>query len=113
MLLVDDVAATAARYEHQGFRRLASDEPECVGLVADRTGTGLMLLGRTYAAQSMPAAAVGELEKGAGLYVWVDRLADVTSTGMVLGEVETHYGVRERCVRDPGGLFVYAERLVS
>lgn len=113
MLLVDDVAATAAHYERQGLRALASDEPECVGLVAEATGTGLILLGPTYAGRSLPAGAVAELRKGAGLYVWVDSLADVAPAGVLLGEVETSHGTRERYVREPGGLVAYAERLVS
>jgi hypothetical protein len=113
MLLVADVAATVAHYQRQGFRALATDEPECVGLVADATGTGLMLLGAGYASRSMPAGAVAELQRGAGLYIWVDSLAEAASAGAVLGEVETGYGMRERYVREAGGLVAYAERLAS
>jgi hypothetical protein len=29
MLMVADVAATVAHYERQGFRAIATDEPEC------------------------------------------------------------------------------------
>jgi hypothetical protein len=113
MLLVADVAATVAHYERQGLRALATDEPECVGLIADATGTGLMLLGAAYAARSMPAGAVAELRRRAGLYIWVDSLADVAHLGAVLGEVETDYGTRERYVREAGGLVAYAEPLAN
>ena len=113
MRLVSDVAATVAAYEQQGFRVLPTDEPGCVGLMADATRTGLMLLGRDYADRSMPAEAVAELGAGTGLYIWVDSLADVASTGAVLGEVATDYGTRERYVREDSGLVAYAEPISS
>jgi hypothetical protein len=59
----------------------------------------------------MPAPAVAELRKGAGLYIWVDALAGIASNGTVLGEVETDYGTRERYVREEGGVVAYAEQL--
>lgn len=113
MLLVSDVRATVARYERHGFRALPTEEPECVGLVADTTRTGLLVLGRGYAARSMPAGAVAELEKGAGLYIWVDSLADVVPAGVMLGEIETDYGMRERYVREDTSLVAYAERIAD
>ena len=111
MLLVDDVAATVARFEQQGMQAFASDEPECVGLMAEATRTGLMVLGAGYAARSIPPGAVAELRKGAGLYIWVDSLDEIVPSGVVLGEVETDYGTRERYVREDGGLVAYAEQL--
>lgn len=111
MLLGDDVVATAARYEGQGFCVRTTDEPECIG-TAEATGTSLMLLGPAYAARSMPAGTVAELQRGAGLNVWVDSLADVSPAGL-LGEVETRCGARERYVREAGGLVAYAEQLAS
>lgn len=113
MLLVDYVAATVARFEQQGLQPLASDEPECIGLVAEATHTGLVVLGVDYATRSMPPGAVDELKKGAGLYIWVDSLDEVSDAGRVLGEIETAHGTRERYVREDGGLVAYAERLVS
>jgi hypothetical protein len=82
-------------------------------LVADATHTGLMLLGAGYASRSMPAGAVAELQRGAGLYIWVDSLADIVHRGVVIGEVETDYGTRERYVREPDGLVAYAETLAQ
>lgn len=111
MRLVSDVAATVAVYEHQGFRALPTDEPGCVGLMADASRTVLMLLGRDYADRSMPAEAVAELGAGTGLYIWVDSLADVASSGTVLGEMTTAYGTRERYVREDSGLVAYAETI--
>lgn len=111
MLLVSDVPATVARYELQGFRALPTEEPECVGLVAEPTRTSMIVLGENFAGRTMPAAAVAELRKGAGLYVWVDALAEIALTGSVLGEVETDHGTRERYVREDGGLVAYAEQL--
>jgi hypothetical protein len=111
MLLVDDVAATVARFEQQGMQAFASDEPECVGLMAEATRTGLMVLGAGYAARSIPPGAVAELRKGAGLYIWVDSLDEIVPSGVLLGEVETDYGTRERYVREEGGLVAYAEQL--
>jgi hypothetical protein len=111
--LVSDVAATVAVYEQQGFRALPTDEPGCVGLMADATRTGLMLLGRDYADRSMPAEAVAELGAGTGLYIWVDNLVDVESSGTVLGEMTTAYGTRERFVREDSGLVAYAETISS
>jgi len=113
MVMVADVAATVAEYEQHGFRAIATGEPDCVGLVADATRTGLILLGAGYASRSMPPAAVAELQGGAGLYIWVDRLADVTSSGTELGEIDTAYGTRERYVREASGLVAYAERLAG
>jgi hypothetical protein len=111
-LLVSDVAARATCYRLQGFQTLSTDEPKC--LVAEPTYTGLMLLGRHYARPSMPTAAVAELEKGAGLYVWVDSLADVVApVGTVLGEIETDYGTRERYVSEEGGLVACAEKIAA
>lgn len=110
MLLVSDVSATVARYELQGFRAYPTEEPDCVGLVAEATHTGMIVVGQDFAARTMPAAAVAELRKGAGLYIWVDALADVVSTGSMLGEIATAYGTRERYVREDGGLVAYAER---
>lgn len=111
MRLVSDVAATVALYEQQGFRALPTDEPECVGLMADATRTGLLLLGHGYAGRSMPAEAVAELGAGTGLYIWVDSLADVAATGTLLGEVTTGYGTRERYMREDSGLVAYAETI--
>jgi hypothetical protein len=111
MLLVDDVPATVAHYELQGFRALPTEEPGCVGLVAEATHTGMIVLGHDFAARTMPALAVAELRKGAGLYIWVDALAEIASTGSVLGEIETGHGTRERYVREDGGLVAYAEQL--
>jgi hypothetical protein len=112
MLLVSDVAARVACYRKQGFQALSTDEPECVGLIAEATHTGLMLLGRDYARRTMPTAAVAALEKGAGLYIWVDSLADVAApVGVVLSEIETDYGMRERYVSEEGGLVAYAEKI--
>jgi hypothetical protein len=54
---------------------------------------------------------VAELRKGAGLYIWVDSLDEIVPSGVVLGEVETDYGTRERYVREEGGLVAYAEQL--
>lgn len=113
MLLVSDVEGCAAAYQRQGFRALPTEEPECIGLVADASRTGLMLLGRGYATRSMPAGAVAELEKGAGLYIWVDSLAEVESRGVLLGEIETDYGMRERYVREDGSLVAYAEKIAN
>lgn len=112
MLLVTDVPATVARYELQGFRAFPTDEPECVGLVAEATHTGIIVLGQDFATRTMPALAVDELRKGAGLYIWVDSLGDVASDGSMLGEIETGHGTRERYVREDGGLVAYAEQLV-
>src|SRR5262245_32817847 len=92
MIMVADVAATVADYEQHGFTAIATGEAECVGLVADATRTGLIVLGAGYASRSMPPAAVSELQRGAGLYIWVDRLADVNSSGIELGEMDTAYG---------------------
>ena len=111
MLLVNDVAATVARFEQHGMQALASEEPECIGLMAEATRTGIMVLGAGFASRSMPPAAVAELRKGAGLYIWVDSLDEIEPSGVVLGEVETDYGTRERYVREDGGLVAYAEQL--
>jgi hypothetical protein len=111
MLLVRDIHAAVARYELQGFKALPTEERECVGLIAEATKTGMMVLGENYATRTIPTAAVDELRKGAGLYVWVDALAGIASAGTVLGEVETSYGTRERYVREDGGLVGYAEQL--
>src|SRR5262245_37756307 len=111
MLLVSDVPATVAHYEQQGFRAFPTEEPECVGLIAEATHTGIIVLGQDFAARTMPAPAVAELRKGAGLHIWVDALAGITSNGTVLGEVETDYGTRERYVREEGGVVAYAEQL--
>jgi hypothetical protein len=113
MLLVSDVDTTVAFYLRQGFTALPTDEPECVGLMMGATQTGLMLLGRSYAARSMPASAVAELEKGAGLYIWVDSLGEIAPGGVVLGEIETDYGMRERYVREDGSLVAYAEKIAA
>lgn len=110
MVMVSDVAATVAAYEQHGFQPIATGEPDCVGLVADATRTGLIVLGAGYASRSMPPAVVAELQRGAGLYIWVDRLADVMSSGTELGELDTAYGTRERYVRQAGGLVAYAEQ---
>lgn len=113
MIMVADVATTVAEYERHGFKAIATGEPECVGLVADATGTGLIVLGSGYATRSMPAEALSELQRGTGLYVWVDRLADVMPSGTELGETDTAYGTRERYVREASGLVAYAERLAG
>jgi hypothetical protein len=113
MVMVSDVAATVAEYEQHGFKTIATGESDCVGLVADATGTGLIVLGAGYASRSMPAAAVAELQRGAGLYIWVDRLADVMAAGAELGEMDTAYGTRERYVREASCLVAYAERLAG
>jgi hypothetical protein len=111
MLLVSDVPAAVARYELQGLKALPTEDPECVGLVAEATQTGMIVLGENYAARTMPSVAVDNLRKGPGLYIWVDALAGIASTGAVLGEVETSYGTRERYVREDSGLVAYAEQI--
>lgn len=113
MVMVADVAATVAEYERHGFSAITTGESECVGLVADATGTGLIVLGAGYASRSMPAEAVEALQDGTGLYIWVDRLADVMASGTELGETDTAYGTRERYVREASGLVAYAERLAG
>ena len=111
MLLVSDVPATVVRYKQQGFRAFPTDEPDCVGLVAEATHTGIIVLGQTFATRTMPAGAVEELRKGVGVYIWVDSLGDVASNGSLLGEIETSHGTRERYMREDGGLVTYAEQL--
>ena len=113
MVMVADVAATVAEYQQHGFKAIATGEPECVGLVADATGTGLIVLGSGYASRAMRPEAVAALQGGTGLYIWVDRLADVAASGKVLDEVETAHGTRERYVHEASGLVAYAQRLAG